>query len=775
MPFHSEVAPPRARVRPLVLVVVSLAMLVPLALAVLFPLSSPLEDYLVLHITMEGFSVIVASLIFTIAWHTAGPSRSPAAALLGAGFLAVALLDGLHLLSYAGMPRLVTEGGAAKAIWFWLAARATAAVALLVFALSKPGPPVRAWTLAAAVGWAALVTWAVLFHLEALPAVFVPGVGLTGFKVGLEFAIVGLNLTTMTVLLVRRPPALASRLELLAAAALAMALSELPLCLYVTLSDAFNLLGHLEKVVAYSLLYRALFLETVREPYLQLEEQRDALALSEARFRELANTVHDVFFVRDAKTRKLLYISPAFELIWGRPVADIMGGPELMVPFTHPDDREHVAREQQAQLERETSFEYRVLRPDGEARWVNARTRPVRDEKGEVIRIAGVTRDVTEEKALLANLVTSQKMESVARLSAGLAHDFNNLLTIILSSAEFAAQAAKGKPELEEDIAQIDAAAHRAQDLTRQLLSFARKDVAQPRVIDAVAAVTALGPILQRLAGRDVKVETAHAPGRLPVKIDKSQLEQLVMNFVGNARDAMPHGGVVRVEVRDATDAEVEQHPRADRRRAWVLLSVTDEGVGMTDEAKQRAFEPFFTTKPVGRGTGLGLSTCAAIVTQALGTIRLESALGQGTRLEVLLPRVEPGAVVELPRPARRGRGEVVLVVDDDVQVRRSAARVLTTHGYAVKEASNGLEALAVARATEALALVVTDLHMPGLDGAGLASELQRVLPKLRVLFTSAFASDTKLPGPLLPKPYLASDLARAVAELLDHTDVGAA
>ncbi len=744
------------------------ALLAPLVLVALVPHPWPRAVYLPTHLVMELFSVVVAATVFTIGWNTAGPARAPGVGAVAASFLAVALLDLGHLLSFQGMPDLVTPSGPSKAIYFWLASRGTAAWALAVFAWRGSARGARWRPLVVGLAWVTLVTGLVLFAEPSLPTVFVPGVGLTHAKIGAELLIVAVNVATV-VRLVRRPPeGVGVALDVLAMSVVAMALSEVPFCIYASVTDSFNLLGHVEKVLAYALLYRAIFLESVREPYWRIERSLAALAQSEARFRQLADTMDEVMFLRDAQTRAFLYMSPGYQRIWQRPTpASALD--EAFTSSIHPEDLPRLQASQVEQTRHEVTVEFRVLRPDGSFRWVNTRTRPVRDAQGQVTRVVGVARDVTEERALQAQLTTALRMETVARLAGGVAHDFNNLLTVILGTTAAARDEARTvSPQLDEDLGDIDFAARRAQALTRQLLSFARKDLPGPHVNDAGEVVVELAAMIRRLVGKEIEVALEVAPGAHRVLMDRAQLEQVVMNFAINARDAMPHGGSLRLGVAQAGPQDLARHGWAQRPGAAVLVSVVDTGEGMTDEVRRRAFDPFFTTKDIGHGTGLGLSTCATLAQQAGGSLALHGAPGQGTCAELLLPEAPESATVApaVGAPAV-ARGEVVLVVDDEDMVRSVAARVLRQRGYTVLEASGGDEALAHLADAARVDLLLTDLTMPGMDGVAVAAEARRRRAGLHVLYMTGFTNAAP-PTPLVSKPFSPEDLARAVRAALD-------
>jgi nitrogen-specific signal transduction histidine kinase/CheY-like chemotaxis protein len=395
-----------------------------------------------------------------------------------------------------------------------------------------------------------------------------------------------------------------------------------------------------------------------------------------------------------------------------------------------------------------------------------------------------VSRDVTELKhaeterdRLAEELRHAQKMEAMGRLAGGVAHDFNNLLTVILScSMAVREDVAAGRTPDPEDVEAIHAAGERARDLTRQLLAFARKQVIQPAALDLGEAVRRAERLLRRVLGEDVELEVGTETSPWPVFCDPGQIEQVLMNLAVNARDAMPSGGRLSLSIQNVS-APGNGAAARGRPGDWVALAVRDTGVGMDPTVKAHLFEPFFTTKPAGSGTGLGLATVYGIVEQAGGFLHVVSAPGQGTTVEVWLPRSDrPTAApaATMPLHARRG-SETVMAVEDDPLVRALTVRVLRGAGYRVLVAGRATEALALARGGEPFDAVVTDVVMPGLDGRVLAEELRQIRPGVPVLYVSGYTGDAIAqrgvlkPGiELLPKPFTPAELLGRVRTLLD-------
>ncbi|MFO0750532.1 MAG: GAF domain-containing protein [Myxococcota bacterium] len=386
--------------------------------------------------------------------------------------------------------------------------------------------------------------------------------------------------------------------------------------------------------------------------------------------------------------------------------------------------------------------------------------------------------DATEEQ-----LRQAQKMEAVGRLAGGVAHDFNNLLTVILSYVTLLLDELPSPEQTRADLREVKEASERAADLTRQLLAFSRQQVTQPRVLDLGAIVEGLAKMNRRIIGEDIEYKTLHAAGLGRVKADPRHIEQVVMNLVVNARDAMPQGGQLTIETRnvDLDEHYADEHLGVAPGR-YVMLAVSDTGTGMDKATQLRIFEPFFTTKAVGKGTGLGLSTVFGIVKQSGGHIWVYSELGQGTTFKIYFPRSDAGVSAEVAAapPTTLSGGETLLVVEDDEQLRAIARNVLRRHGYDVLEARNGHEGLAEAtRFPGPIHLLVTDVVMPQMGGRELARRLEATRPGLKVLYMSGYTDDAIVhhgvlePGvTLLQKPFTPPALLRRVREVLDATPV---
>jgi PAS domain S-box-containing protein len=408
---------------------------------------------------------------------------------------------------------------------------------------------------------------------------------------------------------------------------------------------------------------------------------------------------------------------------------------------------------------------------------------PIRDRDGNPAGTIGVAFDCTERLRLEGQLIHGQRMEAMGLLASGVAHDFNNLLAVILGHAELMIARLEERHPLWHHADEVQKAAVRGASLTRQLLAFSRKDVGTPRDLDVGMIVSGTLGMLRRLIGEHIEVVTLVPAEPVGTRAERGSLEQIILNLAVNARDAMPEGGRLEIDVDGvALDATyLVAHADATTGR-HVCITVRDTGSGMTPEVQARAFEPFFTTKPIGTGSGLGLSTVYGIVRGWGGHVTIESAPGRGATVRVYLPRVplgEPGSATKsgAARPGSVGRGdETVLLVEDEVTVRQTARQILTARGYRVLEAGDGVEALERAAAHDGeIHLLVTDVVMPNLGGGELARRLVRERPGIRVLFVSGYAADERVREGVadasvrfLQKPFSVEALAGAVREALD-------
>lgn len=392
----------------------------------------------------------------------------------------------------------------------------------------------------------------------------------------------------------------------------------------------------------------------------------------------------------------------------------------------------------------------------------------ITSDDGQLVHYFSTGRDVTLQDAFKERLLSSQKMEALGRLAGGVSHDFNNLLTVILSYGSFALKSLDRDSQVRGDVQKIVAAAQRAEKVTRQLLSFSRRKPVRPTHVDVAGVVDTLVPMLQRVVGEHIQVGTVLTRG-LAVFIDVGELEQVLLNLVVNARDAMPAGGVLRLEASCVQEAE---------RGDLVCIRVADTGVGMDAEVVKHAIDPFFTTKAIDKGSGLGLSTCYGIIRQAGGFMDIESQVGEGTTVSLYLPRSQveletvSQSTVEMSVEAQPG--ETILVVEDEATILSLAERILTELGYEVLVAENGFQAVEVLKRQGRVDLLLTDVVMPQMNGRELARRIRIERPDIQVLYMSGYTTNSlPLPGEddfeFVEKPFSPEELGRYVRQVLDR------
>jgi two-component system, cell cycle sensor histidine kinase and response regulator CckA len=421
--------------------------------------------------------------------------------------------------------------------------------------------------------------------------------------------------------------------------------------------------------------------------------------------------------------------------------------------------------------------ELELVRQDGSRLPVVVNATAVRDEQGAMVMARSTLLDLTERRQADAQLHEvserarqAQKLEAVGRLAGSIAHDFNNLLTIILGASTFLQDGLGPADPRLADVRDVRDAAERGAVLTRQLLAFSRRQSAQPAVLDLNQVVENLR-MVRRLIGEDIEFTTRLARPLGSIFADVGQLEQVIVNLVVNARDAMPEGGKLSIETAEVGADEARRLALAGK--AWVMLAVGDTGTGMDEATLARLFEPFFTTKEAGKGTGLGLATVYGIVRGAGGEVRVDSHLGQGSQFRIYLPRVEASAPVASPAAAEMTRGSgTVLLVEDEPAVRELAMKSLKAAGYRVLEARDGERALALAQAVDSLQLLVTDVVMPRMSGLALTQVLRKARPRLPVLYMSGYPDRSLVEegSAFLQKPFTPVALAAAVDALLSSS-----
>ncbi|HZV89457.1 MAG TPA: PAS domain S-box protein [Candidatus Binatus sp.] len=511
------------------------------------------------------------------------------------------------------------------------------------------------------------------------------------------------------------------------------------------------------------------------------KEAEKARAEAETKYRTLVEQVAAISYIAELGINgQWHYVSPQIEAITGYPQDEWLATSRDWTRHIPTEDHPVVEAAEAASVRGERfQAEYRIVRKDGAVIWVSDTAVVVSGSYAHPV-MEGIIVDITERKLLENQLQQSRRMEAVGRLAGGIAHDFNNLLTIIKGYAELALQRAGIQPELRADVQQIENAAERASTLIRQLLAFSRRQVLQPKILDLNAIVLGLDKLLGRLMGEHIEMVTRCGANVGQVKADPAQIEQVIMNLVVNARDAMPKGGRLMVETANVDlDSTYARDHVSVKPGAYVMLAVSDNGIGMSPETVAHIFEPFYTTKESGQGTGLGLSTVYGIVKQSGGYIWVYSEPGKGTTFKVYLPRVA-GQVHSKPEaveiPAAGKGSETILLVEDEEAVRELASRILSAKGYSVVAAKSTKEAEQFSeRHGGEIHLLLTDIIMPGTSGRELARRITGRHPRTRVLYMSGYTDNVLEQGGVLEaglsflqKPFTPSALVQKVRDVLD-------
>ncbi len=522
------------------------------------------------------------------------------------------------------------------------------------------------------------------------------------------------------------------------------------------------------------------FNQTARE----LKELYGRLRLSEARFRSLTENAADMILIVD-ETGRILYASHSTTNVLGQP-ADKLTNESLRDLL--PDDEVSRAIAIIGDVAQESgvirSFEWRMRHQDGSFRWMEGLAANLLSDpavSGIVINARDISDRRRAEQTLRereAQLRQSQKMEAIGRLAGGVAHDFNNLLTVINGNSELLLSALDSQDPRWNYVVDVRDAGEQAAKLTLQLLAFSRKQMLRPALLNLNDIVRDMERMLRRVISEDIEVVYHLAPTLGAVEADRNQLQQVLMNLVLNARDAMPRGGRLTIETGSAdSDVPIRGHGATAAPGSYVFLAVIDTGEGMDDATRQQMFDPFFTTKKHGQGTGLGLSTVYGIISQSGGTIAVNSEAGSGTTFRIYLPRdsrnISAEQVAEASPPL--GGSETILVVEDQADVRRLACKVLQSYGYRVLEASDADEALRISASfLGRIDVLLSDVVMPGMNGVELSKKLLLLRPEVKVIFVSGYADNVMLrhgvlqtAAAFIPKPYRAAALAAKIREIV--------
>jgi PAS domain S-box-containing protein len=507
------------------------------------------------------------------------------------------------------------------------------------------------------------------------------------------------------------------------------------------------------------------------------KQAEEALRAEERRYQTLAEISPVGIFRADAQGQTT-YVNPRWCQITGLSAKDALGKGWLRA--VHPQDQEQIDRgwREAVQAPHSSTADYRFVHPDGTVAWVMGQAVPEKDDAGRVVGYVGTITDVTEKKELEARLLRSQRLESVGRLASGIAHDLNNILAPMLMSAPVLREAILD-PDIRELVDTIESSAVRGAGIIKQLLTFGRGLDGERVPVQLLPLVLDMLNIIHETFPKNIIAAREVPANPWPVRGDATQLHQILMNLCVNARDAMPDGGRLTLELEnvEVNEAVASINPGACSGR-YVALGVTDTGTGIPPENLDKIFDPFFTTKELGQGTGLGLSTVIGIVKSHGGFIQVNTRMGQGTQFKVYLPACETpkdSAKHLKPDSLTQGRGELVLLVDDEESIRRVARQALERHGYRMIEASDGSQGLAQYKQHQSeLRLVITDLVMPFMDGPAFIRSLRRLNPQVRIIAMSGHQSKARagcLPPQsvqaLLAKPFNAAELLQSLKQAL--------
>lgn len=506
-----------------------------------------------------------------------------------------------------------------------------------------------------------------------------------------------------------------------------------------------------------------------------------ALYESEEKFRQLAENIEDLFWIASADLSRIIYASPAYEKIWGRPVQTLYQNPNDRSEAIVPEDRPKVLKafHQLSNGAPSARVEYRIRAQDGSIRWILDRGFPIRNEKGEVYRQAGIATDLTEKKKLEQQFLRAQRMESVGTLAGGIAHDLNNALAPILMSIELFRNQFTDPDNLAL-LEMLSTSAQRGADMVKQLLTFSRGVEGQHARVQLKHLVSEIQRILRQTLPKSIQIRTWVAGDLWPLLGDVTQLHQVLLNLCVNARDAMPHGGDLTIT---AINVTLDEHfaIMSDEAKAgpYVVLSVADNGMGMPPEVRERIFDPFFTTKPLDKGTGLGLATVQGIVKSHGGFISVYTEVGEGTEFKIYLPARPtdaPATECEGAAGLPLGKGELILVVDDEEAIRALSKKTLEAFGYKVLCAADGAQAVALcAQNSGKIDLILSDLAMPIMDGAATIRAVRTLDPKMKIIAASGLDSAERgvQPEPcganaFIHKPFTAEQILKALRQILD-------
>ncbi len=729
-------------------------------------------NYLMFHTLAELFAILVAWSLFGILWNTKDLIENKALVFIGIAFLFVGGIDLAHTLAYSGMGIFELERGANPATQLWILARYMQSISLLLFPFFffrqiNPYRVVAVFSFITLAGLLSILYW------EIFPACYIDGIGLTAFKKASEYIICAILVIALMILRQKKADLDSQVYRYIVLSIILTICAEIAFTFYVSVYGLSNLIGHFFKIVSFYCIYRALIRSGLTQPQSILFNQ---LEQSEAQFRAMFEEHSAVMLLIDPLTGRIINANKAAEQYYGYSLKQLL---EMKIHQLNRLSPEQVAQQmQQAVTRKTTRFEFQHVLADGKTRDVEAHSAPIMIK--DQMLLLSIISDITENKKLQAQLTQAQKMESVGRLAGGVAHDFNNMLGVILGNTELAMLRTDEDHDLYSDLKEIQTAAKRSADITKQLLAFARKEIISPRQLDLNDTVGNMLNMLRRLIGEDIDLVWLPARQLWPVKMDPSQIDQILANLCVNARDAIDGIGKITIETgRKTFDEEYCRQHSGFIPGDYVLLAASDNGCGMDKHTLDNLFEPFFTTKELGKGTGLGLATVYGIVKQNNGFINVYSEPGQGSTFNIYLSRLVDDNYVATAVPEREtaaGGTETILLVEDEPAILRMTRMMLERKGYAVIPAATPAEAVEKGKIhSGAIDLLMTDVVMPGMNGRDLAGKIIALYPGIRLLFMSGYTANVIAHHGVLDdgvafiqKPFSMTDMTAKVRELLD-------
>ena len=518
-------------------------------------------------------------------------------------------------------------------------------------------------------------------------------------------------------------------------------------------------------------------IDLLKEEITGRKRTEEALRESEAKFRLLAESIQDVFWISTPGIKEMIYVSPAYEKIWGRTRESLYKSPHSFIEAIHPEDRERVLAGLEEHEKGSWNFEYRIIQPDGLYRWIQDRGFPIRDEQGSLIWMCGVAADLTERKQLEAQLRQAQKMEALGTLAGGIAHNFNNLLMAMMGNASLMLLETDPAHPNYEKLKTIEELVNRGAELTSQVLGYARGGTYQIKSIDVNQLVKETSDTFA-MTRKEIRVHQEFAEDLLGITADQGQIEQVLLNLYVNAADAMPGGGDLFLKTLNTTHKDMRGRPYKVTPGNYVLLTVRDTGVGMDKKTIERIFDPFFTTKGLHKGTGLGLASVYGIIKAHGGFVDAGSQEGHGTTFSIYLPASKKNVIMgekEKAAEVLMGTGTILLVDDEDM-VLDVGEQMLKALGYKVLLARSGKEAIELYKANkDKVDLVLLDMVMPEMGGGETYDQMKEINPNIKVLLSSGYSIDGQATDIMnrgcdafIQKPFRTSDLSQKIREVLE-------